>query len=238
MASPVRRAGHVSTVSRHNQAVSGSPRVIAGGALALVIGASAVVLYAERKPDGTPAARQVVAQATPSVAPVPEVAPAPPDLPEISYWRAASGFPQDSAPHSLEAVAEGLRPDKRIAVYDAPGGQARAFLPRTIRGMPVTGPIGERQPGGLAGLMPSINRRIAWVPEAAGDVRPLRDQLVVDLSESRLTWLRDGRRHGYWKVAVGSSRTPTPRGRPNGVGRPPTPGRGPDSTATTSASPS
>ena len=40
----------------------------------------------------------------------------------------APGFPRDPAPHSIEAVTDGLRPHKRTAVYDAPGGQARAFV--------------------------------------------------------------------------------------------------------------
>jgi hypothetical protein len=199
--------------------MSGIPRAIAGGALALAIGVSAVVAYAERKHDGKPAAQQILAPATPTVAPVPKVRPAPPGLPEISYWHAAPGFPRDPAPHSVEAVTEGLRPYKRIAVYDAPGGQARAFLPRSISGLPVTVPIVERRPGWLNVLMPSINRRVAWVPETAGEVRPLRDQLVVDLSEWRLTWLRDGRQQDDWKVAVGSSRTPTPLGRTFVMGR-------------------
>jgi hypothetical protein len=199
--------------------MSGVARAVVGSALVLAIGASAVVARAEREPDGMLAARRVPAMATPSVAPVPKAAAAPPGLPEISYWRAAPGLPRDPASHSVEAVAEGLRPHKTIAAYAIPGGQAKAFLPRTISGLPVTVPIVERRPGWLAVLIPSINRRVAWIPETAGEVRPLRDQLVVDLSERRLTWLRDGRQHAAWKVAVGSSRTPTPLGRTYVMGR-------------------
>jgi lipoprotein-anchoring transpeptidase ErfK/SrfK len=199
--------------------MSGIPRVVVGGARARARGACAVAGYAEHQRDGTPDAPRVPAVAAPAVAPVPKAAPAPPGLPEISYWRAAPGLPRDPAPHSVEAVAEGLRPHTRIAAYDAPGGRARALLPRSISGLPVTVPIVERRPGWLAVLMPSINRRVAWVPEAAGAVRPLRDQLVVDLSERRLTWLRDGRQLDHWKVAVGASRTPTPLGRTYVMGR-------------------
>ncbi|MCA2211526.1 L,D-transpeptidase [Jidongwangia harbinensis] len=199
--------------------MSGIPRVVAGGALALAVAACAVIAYAEHEHDGVLAARRVPATAAPTVAAVPAAAPAPPGLPEISYWRAAPGFPRDPAAHSLAPVTEGLRPHRKIAAYDAPGGRARAWLPRSISGMPVTVPIVERRPGWFAVLMPSVNRRVAWVPETSGTVRPLRDQLVVDLSERRLTWLRDGRTHDDWTVAIGASRTPTPLGRTYVMGR-------------------
>ncbi|HET9516893.1 MAG TPA: L,D-transpeptidase [Actinoplanes sp.] len=196
-------------------------RAVIGGALALAIGTAAVVAYAAREPDAMPTVRQVAApaSATSTAPPVPEAAPAAPGLPEISYRRAAPGLPRDRDIRSVEAVTEGLRPATRIALYDAPGGRARAWLPRSISGLQVTVPIVERRPGWLAVLVPSANRRLAWVPESSGEVRPLRDQLVVDLGERRLTWLRDGRRHDTWSVAVGSSRTPTPLGRTFVMGR-------------------
>jgi len=201
-------------------------RSVTGGVLALALGTSAVVAYANREHDETPAAPQLSAPVSaPAVPPVPTAAPARPGLPEISYWQAAPGFPRDPAALSVAAVAEGLRPAGRIAVYDAPGGRARAFLPPSISGLPVIVPIVQRRPGWLAVLMPSINRRVAWVPESAGEVQPLRDQLVADLSDRRLTWLRDGRRQDAWTVAVGSSRTPTPLGRTFVMGRTATHGR-------------
>ena len=194
---------------------------VAGGLLAVVLGATAAVAATRADPGGTLTARRVPAVVQPVAAPVPvpKAAPAPPGLPKISYWHAAPGLAHDPAAHSVAAVVEGLRPHGKVAVYDAPGGKPRAFLPRTISGLPVTAPIVGKRPGWLAVLIPSINRRIGWVPSSSGAVRPLRDQLVVDRSERRLTWLRDGRQRGHWKVAVGSSRTPTPLGRTFVMGR-------------------
>lgn len=194
-------------------------RAVAGGLLAVALGASAAVAATRGEGDGTLAVRRMPAAVRPVAAPIPQAEPAPPGLPKISYWHAAPGFPRDPAPHSVEAVTEGLRPHGKIAVYDAPGGTARAFLPRAISGLPVTAPVVAREPGWLAVLIPSINRRIGWVPAGVGTVHPLRDQLVVDLSERRLTWRHNGKPRGDWEVAVGSSRTPTPLGRTYVMGR-------------------
>ncbi len=194
---------------------------MAGGLLVVALGATAAMAATRGEPDGTLTVRRVPAAvvAAPTVEPVPKAGPAPAGLPKISYWHAARGFPPDPAPHSLETVAEGLRPHGKVAVYDAPGGTARAFLPRTISGLPVTAPVVSRRPGWLAVLIPSINRRIGWVPVSAGTVHPLRDQLIVDRGERRLTWLHNGKPRGDWEVAVGSARTPTPLGRTFVMGR-------------------
>ncbi|MCO8276394.1 L,D-transpeptidase [Actinoplanes sp. TRM 88003] len=193
-------------------------RAVAGGLLAVALGATAAAAATRDEGHGTLAVRQIPAAVVPA-RPVPEATPAPPGLPKISYWNAAPGFPRDPAPHSLEAVTEGLRPHGKAALYDAPGGRARAFLPRSISGLPTTAPIVAREPGWLGVLVPSINRRIGWVPVSAGTVHPLRDQLVVDLSERRLTWRHNGKPRGDWEVAIGSSRTPTPLGRTYVMGR-------------------
>jgi hypothetical protein len=48
----------------------------------------------------------------------------------------------------------------------APGGRPRAWLPRSISGLPITVPIVERRPGWVAVLLPSINRRVGWLTTA------------------------------------------------------------------------
>ncbi|MCY1138878.1 L,D-transpeptidase [Actinoplanes sp. Pm04-4] len=196
-------------------------RAVAAGLLAVALGATAAAAATREQSAGTLAVRQVPAVVRTPVAQVvvPKAAPAPAGLPKISYWSAASGLPRDPATHSGSALVEGLRPYGKTAIYDAPGGEPRAFLPRSISGLPVTAPVVDKRPGWLAVLIPSINRRIGWVPTSAGAVHRLRDQLVVDRSRRELTWLRDGRQRGHWKVAVGSSRTPTPLGRTFVMGR-------------------
>ncbi|MBM2615473.1 L,D-transpeptidase [Actinoplanes sp. LDG1-06] len=185
----------------------------------LVVAAAAGSAAAAKKDGpGLFAVRQVPA-AAPTAEPVPVAAPAPKTLPVMDYWDSPRGFPRDPDPMSTRAVTEGLRPRHRLAVYDTPGGKPRAFLGRSISGMPVTVPIVERRQGWAGVLLPSVNRRVGWVPPGGWETRRLGDQLFVDLSERRLTWLRDGREHGSWEVAVGSRRTPTPQGRTYVMGR-------------------
>lgn len=52
-----------------------------------------------------------------------------------------------------------------------------------------------------------------FVRASAVDVEPVRTRVVVDVSERRLTFFRNGKRVLGTKVAVGSRATPTPTGR-------------------------
>ncbi|MFF5082924.1 L,D-transpeptidase [Actinoplanes sp. NPDC000266] len=109
----------------------------------------------------------VVPKVPPRAAPVADARPAPRDLPTIDYWGAPGGFPKDAAPESVTPISEDLRPLRKLAVYDAPGGRPRAFLPRSFSGLTVTVPIVERRPGWAGVLLPSLNRRVGWIPEKA-----------------------------------------------------------------------
>jgi lipoprotein-anchoring transpeptidase ErfK/SrfK len=172
---------------------------------------------------GTPAAApSPAATASASAAPTATVPPAaepPGDLPVIAYAKGPRGLPADPDPGSAVPVTEALRPTTRIALYDAPGGRPRAWLPPRISGLPVVAPIVARENGWAAVLAPAANRRIGWVPETGWRAEPLRDQLVVSLGARRLTWLRDGAEQDRWSVAIGTDRTPTPHGRTFVLGR-------------------
>lgn len=173
--------------------------------------------------DPPPPAAPAVAAAPPAepspAEPPPTAVPAPPGLLKITYRRGPRGFPADPEAASLAAVTEGLHPERKLALYDAPGGRPRAFLPRTISGLPVVVPIVSRRPGWVAVLLPSANRRIGWLPATGWSALRLRDQLVLRRRTHELTWLRDGRRRQSWPVAVGAERTPTPLGRTFVLGR-------------------
>jgi hypothetical protein len=193
------------------------------GCLLTLIVASVVGVGRTRTPDEPAAIVHPAAAPMPSVAvdrrPPPAAAPAPRHLPEIGYRRGPRGFPADPAPASVAAVTQGLHPNRKLAVYDAPGGRPRAFLPRSISGLPVVVPIVARRPGWVAVLLPSANRRIGWLPATGWSAQPLRDRLVLRRRAHELTWLRDGRRRARWTVAVGTKRTPTPLGRTFVLGR-------------------
>lgn len=182
------------------------------GVLAGVTGAAAPDRTAgEASRPAAPAAVAPIA-AAPAEPILPAAAP-PAGLQVIDYWTAARGLPADPAPHSTEALTEGLHPRTRLAVYDSPGGRPRAFLPPVISGVPVTVPIVERRAGWVAVLLPSTNRKIGWLPDRGWVSRPLRDQLVLRRGSHELTWIRDGIRRASWTVAVGTKATPTPLGR-------------------------
>lgn len=154
---------------------------------------------------------------------VPPAAPAPDDLPVITYDPAPGGFPADPGAADTRPLTEGLSPTRTIAAYDAPGGRPRAFLARTISDVPLTMPIVERRVGWTAVLLPSANRRIAWLPAGGWDTVALPDQLVVERRPHRLTWYREGRAVRSWEVSLGMPGQSTPLGRTFILGRTPPP---------------
>ncbi|MFE9652443.1 L,D-transpeptidase [Micromonospora sp. NPDC006431] len=154
---------------------------------------------------------------------VPPAAPAPADLPVVTYEPAPVGFPADPGTGDLRPLSEGLTPSRRVAAYDALGGRPLAFLAPTISGVPLTTPIVERRAGWTAVLLPSANRRIAWLPAGGWTTVGLPDQLVVERSSHRLTWYRNGRVVRSWAVSLGKPGQSTPLGRTFILGRTPPP---------------
>jgi hypothetical protein len=143
----------------------------------------------------------------------PRVIPPRAGLPVVDYWPSPRGLPADPAPLATVALVEGLKPFRPVGAYDRPGGTAKVMLAPTIRGVPVTMPIVERRAGWAAVLVPSVNRRIAWVPPGGWTVVELRDQIIVVRSTHQLRWYRDGTLLHSWRVTLGARPTPTPLGR-------------------------
>lgn len=176
----------------------------------------------DKTPVWAPPARAVpTLPAAPPARAVPTLPAAPPPagLPVIDYGPPPAGFPPDPTPLSTAPLTVGLRPDRRIGAYDAPGGRPRAFLAPTILGVPVTVPVVDRRAGWAAVLLPSANRRIAWVPPGGWTEVPLRDLLTVVRQTHRLTWWRGGEPVRSWPVSLGEPQTPTPLGRTFVLGR-------------------
>ena len=191
-------------------------------AVTIASGAALVGLARGNEPAAVFTEAPSVPPSRPAASGTPTVAPAakpPAGLPVIAYAKGPSGLPADPEPKSVVPITEALRPERKVALYDAPGGTPRAFLPPRISGLRVLAPIVARADGWVAVLVPAANRRIGWVPPGGWETDPLRDQLLVDLSERRLTWQRDGAERGRWTVAIGTRRTPTPLGRTFVMGR-------------------
>ncbi|SCF44409.1 L,D-transpeptidase [Micromonospora mirobrigensis] len=155
---------------------------------------------------------------------MPAAAPAPPGLPVIDYAAAPAGFPADPHPGDTRPLTQGLAPTRKIPVYDAPGGRPLAFLAPTISDVPLTVPIAQRRTGWTAVLLPSANRRLAWVPPTGGwTTVALPDQIVVERRPHRLTWFHSGRAVRSWPVSLGMPGQETPLGRTFVLGRTPPP---------------
>ncbi|MEV0153974.1 L,D-transpeptidase [Micromonospora sp. NPDC050686] len=155
---------------------------------------------------------------------VPVAAPAPAGLPVVDYEPAPTGFPADPLPGDTTPLTAGASPTRNIAAYDAPGGRPLAFLAPTISGVPLTMPIADRRSGWTAVLLPSANRRLAWLPPGDGwTTVPLPDQIVVERRPHRLTWYRAGRAVRSWPVSLGLPGQETPLGRTFILGRTPPP---------------
>ncbi|GIF05702.1 L,D-transpeptidase [Actinoplanes siamensis] len=199
-----------------------SPRTrvyLTAAATAVVLSAGAAIGLAHNR-DADVTAGEWVTPSAPAPAPSPSSSPRPlaaakppAGLPVIKYTDGPSGLPADPDARSTVAPTRGLHPARKVALYDAPGGKPRAYLPPSISGLRTVVPIVGEQSGWVAVLVPSVNRRIGWVPPGGWEIEALHDHLIADLSEHSLVWLRDGREQRRWTVATGSKSTPTPTGR-------------------------
>jgi hypothetical protein len=197
-------------------------RVAVLAALAVTLSAcgSQPAKHAAAPPASSPASSASAAPSSPApVETTPPAATAAAGLPTITYTQAATGFPADPEQTSTTALTEGLQATTKTPVYDAPGGQARAYLTRQISGVDLVMPIVAKRNGWVAVLLPSMNRSIGWLPAGNWTTKPLRDQLVVHRGAFTLTWIRDGTTQQTWTVTVGAAATPTPLGRTFVIGR-------------------
>ncbi|MFG3554847.1 L,D-transpeptidase [Micromonospora sp. NPDC047557] len=205
---------------------------IAAGIAVPVLLAAALLVGQALTPRSTAPDRRNVAAADPTPSSVeqspeesvPPAAPAPASLPVLDYDPAPKGFPPDPATMDVTPLTEGVHPTRRIAAYDAPGGRPRAFLEPTLAGVELTVPIAERRVGWTAVLLPSANRRLAWLAPGGFDTVALRDQIVVERKAHRLTWYRSGKAVRSWETSLGQSGQETPLGRTFVLGRTPPPG--------------
>jgi hypothetical protein len=203
------------------------PSRVLPAALVLIVAVVAVVL-AMRSP-GKPTAWVQPPATTGSTSPAGSAPPPPPkptvrkppkNLPVISYYKIPGGFPTDQASTSTTPLTEGVKPDHKVAVYDAPGGRPKAYLPSVISGVEVTVPVVGRDQGWTAVLLPSVDRTIGWLaPGHDFSIAELHDQLLVKRGDHQLVWLRNGVPKKTWTVATGAAETPTPLGRTFVLGR-------------------
>jgi lipoprotein-anchoring transpeptidase ErfK/SrfK len=205
-------------------------RIIVPAAVVVLSLALAAAFWLRRPADPGQARSSLVrTNPAPSASPSPAaiaVPAAPAGLPVLDYFRRPpNGFPADADTASTVPITTALHPSRNLAVYNAPGGKALAYAAPTISGVPTVLPIVGGQQGWREVLLPSVNRRVGWVPPTGWTSAELHDQLVVHLRTHQLVWLRGGQVSHMWTVALGASRTPTPRGRTYVLARTPSHGR-------------
>ena len=136
-------------------------------------------------------------------------------LPEASTFGDLDGAAADPAPQvGTDGVV--LRIEHDVAVHDAPGGTPFARLPATQLGNPTWVPLIARNGGWGQVLLPSRpNSSTGWVHLDGAPVTQARTpyHVDVDVDARRLVVWEGDRNIGSWTVGVGSSDSPTPRGR-------------------------
>ena len=127
-----------------------------------------------------------------------------------------SKIPLGNAKRSYAAVVKA-----RLRAYREPGRRPFATFGRVnVNGVPtVLGILGERVDARCHPVWFHVelpvrpNGATGWVPARAVAVGSVRTRILVDVSERRVTLLRDGKPVVTTRAAVGSSATPTPLGR-------------------------
>ena len=119
-----------------------------------------------------------------------------------------------------ERLAYGAAVKERATAYAEPGGRPIATFGRlNVNGVPtVFGVVGARlDPRCRASwyrvrLPRKPNGSMGWIRAEDVEIGKVRTRILVDLSERRVTFYRDGREVLSTRAAIGSPATPTPTG--------------------------
>jgi hypothetical protein len=125
----------------------------------------------------------------------------------------AAPFPSDPKTTSCYSTAYVRR---ATTIYSRPGGKRRLKLPAATEwGSPRVLSVVRRRGDWLAVLAPELrNGEVGWVEtQRVSRIDCVRWSLHVDLSRRRVYVRQDGHTVRSFKVAIGSKRHPTPKGR-------------------------
>ena len=133
-------------------------------------------------------------------------------VPESSGPVAKAPFPSDPQKESCYTTATVSRP---TVLHRKPGGRPlKRIRARTEWGSPRILGVVRRRGDWLAVLAPELkNGAVGWVKRDLTRVECVRWSVHVDLSKRRVLVRKDGHTVGRLKVAIGSRRHPTPKGR-------------------------
>jgi lipoprotein-anchoring transpeptidase ErfK/SrfK len=178
------------------------PPILAVALLALAVSCTSASADEPPSPSSAPSPRSVPAWAASSPAPLPSLQPQPPV--DVGTWSAVPRRDRD-----LRVWAEpgpGARVVETVPVANAWGQRLGFWVQKGFRDRKGAGWIRvllPQRPNGSAG----------WIREDHVDLVPLREKLLVDLSERTLRRYRDGQLIDTFSVGVGTPATPTATGR-------------------------
>ncbi|MQA77851.1 MAG: L,D-transpeptidase family protein [Streptosporangiales bacterium] len=132
---------------------------------------------------------------------------------DASTFTTVEGAPRDASTKKTDGTV--VHPKSKQPVYDEPGGTAIARLPVKELGNPTWVPVIDRKSGWLKVLLPARpNGAAGWLRSSAQLDKAKTPYVVkVDVDKRRLVLRKDDALVGSWQVAVGATKTPTPRTR-------------------------
>lgn len=134
-------------------------------------------------------------------------------LPQATTFTRLQGIPTD-VDESTDGTV--VHPLASLPVSATPGGPAVAVLPDKQLGGPTWVPVVETRSGWKRVRLPSRpNGAVGWIQTDGGKVQTAHSPYAIKVypSARRLRLFKSGRPVGTWTVAVGSPKTPTPKGR-------------------------
>ncbi|TWH21205.1 L,D-transpeptidase family protein [Prauserella rugosa] len=142
------------------------------------------------------------------------------ELPDATTFGNLKGAPTDPSPDDTSASENGtgtvLHPKQAIAVYDEPGGDPFAKLPRKQISSPTWVPVIEERGDWAHILLPARpNGASGWVYTGQDAVETATNDfsVLVHRDDFSLEIREKGEKVGEWTIGIGSDEHPTPKGR-------------------------
>ncbi|OLT48442.1 hypothetical protein BJF85_12935 [Saccharomonospora sp. CUA-673] len=142
------------------------------------------------------------------------------ELPDATTFGTLEDAPADPSPDDTSASENGtgtvLHPKRAIAVYDEPGGDPFAKLPRKQISSPTWVPVIEERGDWAHVLLPTRpNGASGWVHvnEATVETATNNFAVLVHRDDFSLEIRENGEKIGEWTIGIGSDEHPTPKGR-------------------------
>jgi lipoprotein-anchoring transpeptidase ErfK/SrfK len=186
-------------------------RTVVIAAVSAIILLVVLATWALRKDPEPPRVAAPVATPTETIVPAP---PVPGGLEKVAYEKFQTGWAADPDQTKIDGITYGVHPLKPVAMYDKIGGKARAMAaPEIARGHELVMPVVGKRNGWVAVIVPSANRKIAWIFDKNLEKRKLEDHIVIYKKAHKLVWYKNDKEQKSWEVSLGASNTPTPLGR-------------------------